>query len=193
MHRPALLLLALLYAQPAAQARELAGVTLAENVRTHADGTALNLNGAGIRARFFMDIYVGALYLQQTTQDAAAVLSQGGAKRMSLHLIHSEVRAEKLVAAWNEGFTNSLSPDQFRALRPRIANFNGFFPTLRRGDRVDIDILPRADKGAVTQVWINGTLRGKVGGGDFARALLQIWLGEQPIDADLKQALLGAD
>lgn len=189
--RRLVLLLALLIALPAAQALELAGVSMEETVKTHADGIELKLNGAGIRQRFFMDIYVGALYLPQPARDTAAVLDQRGAKRMSLHFVYKEIDAEKLVAAWNEGFEKNLPPDQFRALRPRIANFNGLFPTLRKGDRVDIDILPRAEKGATTQVWINGTLRGKVGGGDFARALLQIWLGQHPVDADLKQALLG--
>lgn len=189
--RRLVLLLALLIALPAAQALELAGVSMEETVKTHADGIELKLNGAGIRQRFFMDIYVGALYLPQPARDTAAVLDQRGAKRMSLHFVYKEIDAEKLVAAWNEGFEKNLPPEQFRALRPRIANFNGLFPTLRKGDRVDIDILPRAEKGATTQVWINGTLRGKVGGGDFARALLQIWLGQHPVDADLKQALLG--
>lgn len=189
--RRLVLLLALLIALSAAQALELAGVSMEETVKTHADGIELKLNGAGIRQRFFMDIYVGALYLPQPARDTAAVLDQRGAKRMSLHFVYKEIDAETLVAAWNEGFEKNLPPEQFRALRPRIANFNGLFPTLRKGDRVDIDILPRAEKGATTQVWINGTLRGKVGGGDFARALLQIWLGQHPVDADLKQALLG--
>ena len=191
--RRLILLFALLTCLPAARALDLAGVTVADSVKTHAYGTELKLNGAGIRQRFFMDIYIGALYLPQPTRDAAAVLNLHGAKRMSLHFVHKEVDAEKLVAAWTEGFEKNLPPEQFRALRPRIANFNGLFPTLRKGDRIDIDILPRADKGATTQVWLNGTLRGKVGGGDFARALLQIWLGEHPVDADLKQALLGTD
>lgn len=193
MRRFALAFIALMLCLSAAQALELSGVSVPEAVKTNAEGIELKLNGAGIRQRFFMDIYVGALYLPQTSPDAAAVLDQRGAKRMSLHIIHGEIRADKLVAAWNEGFENNLPPERFRALRPRIANFNGLFPTLRQGDRIDLDILPRTDKGAVTQVWINGTLRGKVGGGDFARALLQIWLGEHPVDADLKQALLGAD
>lgn len=189
--RRLVLLFALLLPLPAAQALELSGVTVPEAVKMNADGTELQLNGAGIRQRFFMDVYVGALYLPQTSRDAAAVLDQHGAKRMSLHFVYKEISAEKLVSAWNEGFEKNLSPEQFRALRARIANFNGMFPTLHKGDRIDIDILPRADKGAVTQVWLNGALRGKVGGEDFARALLQIWLGKYPVDADLKQALLG--
>lgn len=185
-------LIALLLSLPV-QALELAGVTVPEKIHTNADGTALMLNGAGVRRRFFTDVYVGALYLPQPARATDAVLAQPGAKRMSLHFVHREVGAEKLMSAWNEGFAKNLPPEQFRALRPRIANFNGLFPTLRRGDRVDIDIVPRPDKGLVTQVWINGTLSGRVGGADFAAALLRVWLGEQPVDADLKHALLGGD
>lgn len=185
-------LIALLLCLPA-QARELAGVSVPEKIYTNADGTALRLNGAGLRQRFFVDVYVGAFYLPQPARDSTAALEQAGAKRMSLHVLHREIAAEKLVAAWNDGFEKNLPPPQFRALRPRIANFNGLFPVLRRGDRVDIDIVPRADKGLVTQVWINGALRGKVGGADFARALLLVWLGDRPVDADLKRALLGGD
>ncbi|HEY9198971.1 MAG TPA: chalcone isomerase family protein, partial [Gammaproteobacteria bacterium] len=65
MRRLAPLLIALLMCLPAAQALELSGVTVHDSVQTHADGSALLLNGAGVRRRFFMDIYVGALYLAQ--------------------------------------------------------------------------------------------------------------------------------
>lgn len=186
------LLIALLLCLPV-QARDVAGVAVPEKIHTNADGTLLQLNGAGIRRRLFTNVYVGALYLPQPARSGAAVLDQTGAKRITLHFVVREIGAEKLMSAWNEGFAKNLAPEQLRALRPRIANFNGLFPTLRRGDRVDIDIVPRPDKGFVTQVWINGALRGKVGGADFARALLRVWLGEKPVDTDLKHALLGGE
>lgn len=44
-----------------------------------------------------------------------------------------------------------------------------------------------------TQVWINGTLKGSVAGEDFSQALLKIWLGKKPADADLKEAMLGKE
>lgn len=189
MRYVAVLCLILLSWLPPLQAREVAGVTVPDNVQLHADGSSLNLNGAGIRRKFFIDVYVGALYLTQPAQDLAGILALQGAKRISMQFVHNEVRAEKLVSAWNEGFENNLTAEEFRALRPRIANFNGLFPSLRKGDRVDIEIMPTGG----TQVWINDALRGKVAGADFARALLHIWLGEHPADAGLKQALLGGD
>ena len=184
-----LLGLLLLSSSPPLHARELAGIDVPEIVRLHDDNDPLSLNGAGIRRTLFADVYVGALYLPQPAQDLAGILRTPGAKRFSMHFIRSEIRPEKLVPVWNRGFEKNLSPEEFRALRPRIANFNGLFPTLRKGDRVDIDMLP----GIGTQVWINDKLRGRVTGDDFARALLHIWLGEHPADTGLKRALLGGN
>lgn len=183
----ALLSLCLLIGLPALHAQELAGARVPETARLHQDSSTLSLNGAGVRRKLFVGIYVGALYLPQPSRDPATILDMPGAKRFSMHFVHPEIPPEKLVPVWKQGFRDNLSPEAFTSLRPRIANFNGLFPTLRRGDRVDIDLIP----GSGTQVWINDELRGKVAGDDFAHALLHIWLGERPADAALKQALLG--
>lgn len=189
MRLAALLSLILVSGLPPLQAREVSGIDVPETVLLRAVPEPLELNGAGIRRKLFVGIYVGALYLPKPARDLAGILQMPGAKRFSMHFIHAEIRPEKLVPVWKQGFEQNLSPEAFRALRPRIANFNGLFPTLRKGDRVDIDMLP----GVGTQVWVNGDLRGKVVGDDFARALLHVWLGKHPADADLKQALLGGD
>lgn len=170
-----------------AHSRDIAGVAVPDEVRLRSGGTALALNGAGVRRRFFIDVYVGALYLPRRADTPAAVEALPGAKRMAMYFVHSEVAADKLVRAWTEGFQKNSTPEEFRALRARIANFNGFFPTLRKGDRVDMDF--EAD--GTVGVWINDRLRGRVRGADFARALLRVWLGEHPADAGLKKSLLG--
>jgi len=46
--------------------------------------------------------------------------------------------------------------------------------------------------GSGTVLVINGAARGKpIAGEDFYRALLRIWLGEHPVQDDLKKAVLG--
>jgi hypothetical protein len=46
--------------------------------------------------------------------------------------------------------------------------------------------------GAATQLVIDGKPAGRpIAGEDFYRALLRIWLGEKPVQEDLKKALLG--
>src|SRR5258708_7125798 len=53
---------------------------------------------------------------------------------------------------------------------------------------ITLDFLPESG----TRVTVDGEPRGKtVPGEDFFVALLRIWLGEKPVDADLKKAMLG--
>ena len=57
----AALLTTLLVAAPLAQAKMVNDVDVADKIQV-AD-QSLTLNGAGVRSKFFMDLYVGALYL----------------------------------------------------------------------------------------------------------------------------------
>jgi hypothetical protein len=45
--------------------------------------------------------------------------------------------------------------------------------------------------GTGTRVTINGEEKGVIEGADFYAALLDIWLGDEPADDDLKDAMLG--
>ena len=40
---------------------------------------------------------------------------------------------------------------------------------------------------------MNGKVMGLVEGDDFFTAILKIWLGEEPSDSDLKEAMLGTE
>ena len=167
-------------------ALELAGVTVPDKV-TVGDNQALVLNGAGIRSKFFVKVYVGALYLPARTQDAAAILRHTGPVAMHMYMVHSEVAKEKLVKAWNDGFDANLNDTERAALRARIAAFNDLFTTVRKGDVIRLDYQP----GRGTAVTINNERRGTIEGEDFMHAWLRIWLGERPADAGLKKGLLG--
>jgi hypothetical protein len=169
-------------------AKELAGVTLPETVALGAR-PPLVLNGAGIRSKFFIKVYVGALYLPARTRDADAVLHHTGPVAMHMHFLHSEVAKEKLVNAWNEGFEANLDAAERARLGARIERFNGLFRTVRQGDVIRLDYLP----GTGTTVSINNETHGVIEGEDFMQAWLRIWLGREPADAGLKQGLLGAD
>ncbi len=152
------------------------------------DGSRLQLNGAGVRSKFFFKIYVGALYLAQPAASAEAVADTPGAKRVSMHFLYDHLSAKKLQDAWNHGFEANLQPARLEALQPRIATFNALFGDVRNGDEIHLDWIP----GRGTQVWYGSELRGTVEGDDFYPDLLRIWLGEKPADADLKRAMLGS-
>ena len=168
-----------------AASREVAGVLLPESVIS--ESKSLVLNGAGIRKKFFIKVYVGALYLPAKRTTVKEILTDPGAKRIVMSFLHKEVSAKKLVDAWNEGFAANSSAKEMKILQDRIHTFNGLFSTVHKGDVIRLDYLP----GEGTQVRLNGTLKGSVPGQDFYQALLKIWLGNKPADSKLKEDMLG--
>ena len=63
MKKVILMVLILLFSLSTAEAVELAGVNLPETISV--EGDELVLNGGGARKKFFMKMYVGALYLMK--------------------------------------------------------------------------------------------------------------------------------
>jgi hypothetical protein len=174
----------LLLALPAA-ALEVAGVKLADKATVGA--SELVLNGAGIRTRIIFKVYVGALYLSEKKTTAAEALAQTGAKRVSLSLLR-DLSAQQLNEAFEKGIQANNSAADIEAMKPRIAELLSLFTDGREGDVILIDFLPNAG----TVVTRNGAPQGKpIPREDFYRALLRIWLGDKPVDGELKQAMLG--
>ncbi len=172
-----------------AGAAEIEGVKLADKVQLGGAGPDLVLNGAGVRTRVFFKVYVGALYLQKKTGSPDAVLGDAGAKRIAMHMLR-DLEAEQLFSALNEGLKKNHAPDQLARLEPQVKQLEGIFNALKaakKGDVILLDYLP----GTGTRVTVRGDDKGTIAGEDFNRALLRIWLGEQPADASLKKAMLG--
>jgi len=168
-----------------AQAREIEGVQLDESV-TQA-GQVLQLNGAGVRSKFFFDIYVGALYLPARQRHADDILRQPAPARVAMHILYAEVAAQRLVHGWQVGFEKNQDGAHMQGLQARLRAFNAMFGDAHRGDVLLFEL---AVDGS-TRVLINGRERGRLPGVDFQRALLAVWLGDHPADAALKEAMLG--
>ena len=170
-----------------AAALEVAGVSVPETVIIGDSGEKLVLNGAGIRKKLFIKVYVGALYLSSKQNTVDAILNAEGAKRITMHFLYKEVSAKKLVKTWNEGFSGNSSAAEVKALQGHINQFNKLFSTVHKGDVIRLNYLPAQG----TQVWIKDKLTGTIEGKDFNQALLKIWLGPKPADDGLKKAMLG--
>lgn len=182
-----MVLMLLLYNTGAAMT--VAGVNVPDRVTVGTDGPELVLNGAGIRKKLFIKVYVGALYLREKTADPAEIAAGTGAKRVTMHFLYREVSRKKIVDAWSKGFTRNLSAGELEAVESRLLRFNSLFRTMVRGDVVHLDYLPSAG----TEVRINDEHQGTIEGEDFYRALLGVWLGENPADDNLKKAMLATD
>lgn len=179
-----LALMLLLSALPVS-ALEVAGVKVADKARVGAG--ELVLNGAGIRTRAIFKIYVGALYLTEKTSAAAEALAQKGSKRVALTLLR-DLSAQQLTEAFDDGIQTNSSAAEIEAVKPRIAGLLSLFTDGKKGDVILLDFLPESG----TVVSVNGAVKGKpIPGEDLFRALLRIWLGDKPVDGDLKKGMLG--
>jgi len=170
-----------------AMAAEIEGVSLPDTLAVN--GRYLHLNGAGVRTKFFFDIYVGALYRQDAARRAGAVLTHPAPSAVSMDFLYGEVDAAKLQHGWQEGFRKNQTPEAMRSLQKRLDAFNALFGDARKGDRYRFDFL----RDGSTVVRFNDKEIGRIDGEDFQRALLAVWLGEHPADADLKNAMLGGE
>ncbi|MCC4117367.1 chalcone isomerase family protein [Aromatoleum toluclasticum] len=183
--REATLIAALSAAAPL-HAAEVAGVHVDDRIRV---GTQeLALNGAGIRSKLFIKVYVGALYTSARATTPEAVYDAAGPRRISLHLLR-DLDAQTLHEALDEGLRKNLSAAELAALKGpagELAVLMKSIGQVRRGTVIAIDF---GAEGLAVDV--DGAPRGQVAGGAFAKALLRVWLGDKPADADLKQALLG--
>jgi hypothetical protein len=188
MHRYILpLVLALLICTVPAYALEIEGIEIAETTQSANNHTTLLLNGAGLREKFYIDVYVGALYLPAKITDARAILVDEGPASILMYILYKEISKQKMTDGWKDGLEANLSNDELQAIQPRLDAFNKLFTATHKGDVLSIAYAP--DKG--TEVRINGEWRGAVEGNDFFRALLKIWLGPNPVDKSLKQDMLG--
>jgi len=179
------LLVGLLLMAGNAAALEVAGVQLAPTVSI--GGESLQLNGYGIRKKFFFKIYVGSLYTTQPATSTAQVLALPGAKLVRMDFLYGKVEKEKIVEAFAEGFEKN-SPGLIDS--PNAKAFLGWFDAdFVKGDQVDL--LVAAD--GTVSASDNGRVLGSVTDPALARGVLLIYLGDQPADADLKAGMLRQD
>ena len=182
-----LLLVCCLLLSWSVSALELAGVQLADKAQV--GNASLQLNGAGIRTKFFFKIYVGALYLPQKQTSGEAVIADEHEHRMALHILR-ELNSKRLFNALSEAIEVNHTPAELAALDAQLKQMAQIFDAVKEvkpGDVITLDYLPASG----TQIGVNGTARGTIAGAAFNRALLKIWLGSKPVQDDLKKGLLG--
>jgi len=168
-------------------ALEFAEVQLPDSVQLGEQ--KLVLNGAGLRTKFFFKIYVAALYLPQKQSSGAAILADEHAHRMALHIKH-ELGSEKLYNAFNDAIVSNQSAAELAALDSQLKQMRQIFDAVHEvkpGDVIDLDYLPASG----TQISLNGKPYGTIAGAAFNRAMLQLWVGDKPVQSDLKKGLLG--
>jgi len=174
----------LLIAAFPAWAAEVAGVKIDDKARV-AD-TELTLSGAGLRRRVFFQVYAMGLYVQNPKADP---LTQPGPKRVHIHMLR-DVGADTFTEALADGIKANHTESEAKALEPRVQQLSVTMAQLKEAKKGMSIALDWTGKG--TQLVVDGKPTGApIEGEDFYRALLRIWLGDKPVQEDLKKALLG--
>ncbi|MCP5268162.1 MAG: chalcone isomerase family protein [Zoogloeaceae bacterium] len=170
-----------------AHAVEVQGFKFADQIKL---GDAdLIINGTGIRSKFGKR-YVMALYLPAKSTDAKVVLATKGPKRIAISLI-KDVSGDTFANAVAKAINNNSTDAEQAALKDRIKQLSDTviaIDEIKAGGSIVFDWVP----GKGTILTINGQIKGKeIAGEDFYIGLLRAWLGEDPVQDDLKQGLLG--
>ena len=153
-------------------------------------GTPLQLNGVGLRAAFIYKVYLAGLYLPTKAASGSAVFAQPGAKRVQVRMLMNGP-SDEFAKAFTGGITKRTPADQVAAMKDRIDAFDRTLRSIgnvKKGDVVNLDYTP--------DVGLTMTVNGKpfgapVPGADLYAALLNIFVGERPVDAKMKAGMLG--
>ncbi|MBX2823449.1 MAG: chalcone isomerase family protein [Gammaproteobacteria bacterium] len=185
MRTPAVALLLLLLIPFSAQAKKVAGLDVPESLEQ--GDAALVLNGAGVRKRLVVTVYVGALYLQQKSADAAAIISADEPMAIRLQVKSGFLSTEKMQAALKNGFKKSTQGNT----APIQAEIDQMMALMSdKISKKDIYVLAY-DPTSGTTMSKNGSVVGSVEGLAFKQALFGIWLSDAPAQASLKKSMLG--
>lgn len=166
-----------------AHAASLAGVTLPDTATVV--GQPLVLNGMGLREKYFVDVYVGGLYLVAKSTDGAAAVAADVPKRMVMHFVYRRVTRAQILESFVEDFGKQPG---VAAQQANVDKLMAVVPDeIVRGEQIVFEYAP----GVGTILIIKGTPAVTVPGVEFMRLVFGIWLGPTPPTPALKAGLLG--
>jgi hypothetical protein len=167
---------------------DVAGVKLED--RMDLRGTALQLNGAGVRYKAIFKVYTAGLYVGQKVGTPEEALAAPGPKRVAITMLR-DIDANELGKLFTKGVEDNSPKSEMLNLIPGLLRMGQMFADqkqLKTGDTFTIDWLP----GTGTLITVRGVPQpDPVKEPAFFNALLRIWLGPSPADWKLKDAMLG--
>lgn len=167
---------------------DVGGVKLEDT--TDVRGTTLQLNGAGVRYKAVFKVYAAGLYLNKKVSTPDEVYATSGPKRMSITMTR-DIDSNELGKAFTKGIEENTPKGEYSKLIPGILKMSQIFSDQKKmlaGENITIDWVP----GTGMLVSVKGKPQGDaIKEPEFYNAMLRIWLGPQPADWKLKDALLG--
>ena len=150
-------------------------------------GNTITKNGQGTRIIFFMKVYEGSLYLETKSSNAEEIISMDAPMAIRIDVTSTMVTAEAMKKALSEGLEKSTGNNTGAISKEIIQLSSSFDSDVSSGDNYEFIYLP--DLG--THVLKNSELVELIKGMDFKKAFFGIFLSDNPIQKNLKKAMLG--
>jgi len=178
--------IALVVALPAA-ALALTVEGLAYPAASTIEGKELKLVGAGLREKWFVDVYVLAAYSEAGTCETASLIKTDETKYMRLDMLR-DVSAEKMASTIGGSFDEHMPANASPELKQQRQTFEGYFKEeLKKGTELEFLYQP----GVGVSIKQHGKLLGPpLAGKAFQEVLWDIYFGEETCCSGLKKQIL---
>jgi hypothetical protein len=151
------------------------------------EGSLLNKNGQGTRIVFFMKVYEGSLYLETQSSNAEEIIKSDSPMAIRIDVLSSMVTAEAMKKALSEGLEKSTGNNTDPITKEVIQLSSSFNSSVNSGDYYEFIYIPEIG----TSVLKNSQLVELIKGIKFKKAFFGIFLSKNPIQKNLKKAMLG--
>jgi len=160
------------------------GVTLPSTLK--ANNENLILNGGGLREKYFLDLYVGGLYLKAKSSNANTIIKADEAMAIRIEIVSKLISSDKMIEAIEEGMEKSTG-GKTQELSNEIKEFKAAFSeAIVVGDIYNLIYTP----GDGFTIYKNNKKVKTIKGLKFKQAAFGIWLCNDPADEDLKEGML---
>jgi hypothetical protein len=157
-----------------------------------ASGADMSLIGAGLRKRAFFKVYAIGLYVADSA--LAGPLAQHKGKGATAALYNDLVWGDypkQVVMKFTRNVGQGKIQDAMRealqgADKPRLDAFVSYFPEVKEGQ----ECVLRWGTGGRLEATMAGEAKAPIEDKDFTAAVFSIWLGQKPIQEDVKRDLV---
>lgn len=144
------------------------------------------LNGLALHKELNKEQFIGGLYSDALSDDAADLFSSSGAKRIELKVVAKRLSARRLNSQWIEGMAINNPASLLTVQAENMVAFTAFVKrSLRAGD-----ILSIKGEGNITTVTLNDIKLGSIKSDQFFDMIMRTWIGSVPLSSDFRDALL---
>lgn len=174
------LALSLLFVSPLASAAEIHERLLPDRIERA--GVVYSLTGCGLREFFFNDIYLLGMYLPTTSSGISDLVRADTGKIFLLEVLYDGNMPEDLPNLWREPLAEQISAEMLKILQE-------YYDAVKYGDRVQFAYLPSLGE----EVRINDVPVIRDQDRELLPALIDLWLGDDPVSGNLKRLLLNGN